>query len=69
MRARDFSDGFAEPILWGARHAFSVVEIAEGLGLREGARVEGCAEVDLFEGFGAHRDPSASRMSASRSAS
>lgn len=33
MRARDFSDGFAEPILWGARHAFSVVEIAEGLGL------------------------------------
>ena len=31
----EFSDGFCEPIIWGAKLAFSVAEIAEGLELDE----------------------------------
>lgn len=36
----EFSDGFAEPILWGACEGYTIAEIAAGLGIDQWVIVE-----------------------------
>lgn len=51
----EYSDGFAAPILWGARMGFAIDEIAAGL------EIDRSTVIDVIESFTSIRFPVAAR--------